>query len=319
MEHSSSETSTAASEHSASHEAAPSSSSRRDATAPNSSSAKHSGATLKHFNVKTLKSMCKNIMAQKNKRAYKYSRATKSLLIEYILELQEFEDDEQEPVTQLSSLSEEDREKELDARRKERDRIVNKSLNLAKKPKTVRNKMTQIKKLAEYLREEEPSVVFFQQPPRPADDHAEGEDEDDDHAEGEDEDEERHPSANHVRLFESGWQIKWGKLTPRILCRYLAGLEVERMSAQQLFLFDQAPKGKKPKFLKAHGLEAIVTAVKWAAGLVGKKFPPEWEKAMKAFLDGVKNDQAQEIKQGKRFKNDKSHRSHCHSNVPWHH
>lgn len=80
------------------------------------------------------------------------------------------------------------------------------------------------------------------------------------------------------------------------------------MSAQQLFLFDQAQKGKKPKILKAHGgLEAIVTAVKWAAGLVGKKFPPEWEKAMKTFLDGVKNDQAQEIKQGKRFKNDKSH------------
>ena len=55
---------------------------------------------------------------------------------------------------------------------------------------------------------------------------------------------------------------------------WLSGwLEVERMSAQQLFLFDQAPKGKKPKFLKAHGgLEAIVTAVKWTAGLVGRNF-----------------------------------------------
>ena len=79
--------------------------------------------------------MCKNPMAQKNKRAYKYSRATKSLLIEYILELQEFEDDEQEPVTQLSSLSEEDRETEWDASRRERDRIIEKSFNLAKSPK----------------------------------------------------------------------------------------------------------------------------------------------------------------------------------------
>ena len=60
--------------------------------------------------------------------------------------------------------------------------------------------MTQIKKLAEYFREEESSFVFLQQPPRPADSHAEGEDEG----------EEMRPSANHVRLFESGWQIKWG-------------------------------------------------------------------------------------------------------------
>lgn len=83
MELSSSETSTAASENSASHKAAPSSSSSpSDATAPNSSSAKH-------FNVKTLQGMCKNFMVQKNKRAYKYSRATKSKLIEYTLELQE--------------------------------------------------------------------------------------------------------------------------------------------------------------------------------------------------------------------------------------
>lgn len=231
------------------------------------------------MNVKTLRALSKKLRKQKNKRGYSASNLSKRMIINNVLQLQEFEDDLPEPPEDLSLLSEEQREKRREARREAQRAEFTRMLRLAVPPDSVEQRLKQYRQLVKYLVQEEPETVFNAGPRPP-------------------------PAANpdaprHDEAFRWGWQIDFKKLTPLVFCGYLGTLKAERLSPEQQRLYDSAPRGKKPVFQRNYqAMEVIRGTVNWAATLVGMSFPTPWNQAVRAFLNGVKNTQNEPMAHG---------------------